>query len=124
NTVTQSATRLGLPVVETPASVEVVNQQTIQEQGYRTTTDTAQGAVGVLAGDSAGAPAHFSMRGFAGPQVNVLYNGLCTGPAVITSRWMYTPILGQVEFLKAPSSLMSGLTALGGPVIDVSRQPI
>ena len=124
NTVTQSATRLGLPVIETPASVEVVNKQTMQEQGYRTTTDTAQGAVGVLAGDSAGAPANFSMRGFAGPQVNVLYNGIWTGPADITSRWMDTANLGQVEFLKGPSSLMSGLNAIGGSVNYVSRQPI
>jgi iron complex outermembrane recepter protein len=123
NTVTQSATRLGLPVIQTPASVEVVNQRTIQDQGYRTTTDTAQGAVGVLAGDSAGAPANFSMRGFAGPQVNVLYNGIWTGPADITSRWMDTANLGQVEFLKGPSSLMSGLNAIGGAVNYVSRQP-
>jgi len=86
NVIAASATRLGLTVRQTPASVEVVSQQTMQEQGYRTTTDTAQGAVGVLAGDSAGAPANFSMRGFAGPQVNVLYNGIWTGPADITSR--------------------------------------
>jgi iron complex outermembrane recepter protein len=46
NDVPQSATRLGLPVIQTPASVEIVTQRTIQEQGYRTTTDTAQGAVG------------------------------------------------------------------------------
>jgi iron complex outermembrane recepter protein len=123
NTVTQSATRLGLPVIQTPASVEVANQRTIQDQGYRTTTETAQGAVGVLAGDSAGAPANFSMRGFAGPQVNVLYNGIWTGPADITSRWMDTANLGQVEFLKGPSSLMSGLNAIGGAVNYVSRQP-
>ena len=123
NAVPQSATRLGLPVIETPASVEVVEQKTIQDQGYRTTTETAQGAVGVLAGDSAGAPANFSMRGFAGPQVNVLYNGIWTGPADITSRWMDTANLGQVEFLKGPSSLMSGLNAIGGSVNYVSRQP-
>jgi iron complex outermembrane recepter protein len=124
NVVPQSATRLGLPVIETPASVEVVDQRTIQDQGYRTTTETAQGAVGVLAGDSAGAPANFSMRGFAGPQVNVLYNGIWTGPADITSRWMDTANLGQVEFLKGPSSLTSGLNAIGGSVNYVSRQPI
>jgi iron complex outermembrane recepter protein len=123
NIVTQSATRLGLPVIQTPASVDVVDQRTIRDQGYRTTTDTAQGAVGVLAGDSAGAPANFSMRGFAGPQVSVLYNGVWTGPADITSRWMDTANLGQVEFLKGPSSLMSGLNAIGGSVNYVSRQP-
>jgi iron complex outermembrane receptor protein len=123
NAVAASASRLGLPVIETPASVDIVTRPTMQEQGYRTTTDTALGAVGVLAGDSAGAPANFSMRGFSGSQVNVLYNGISTGPADITSRWMPTANLGQVEFLKGPSALMSGLNAIGGSVNYVSRQP-
>jgi iron complex outermembrane recepter protein len=123
NAVAASASRLGLRVIETPASVDIVTTQTMQEQGYRTTTDTAQGAVGVLAGDSAGAPANFSMRGFSGSQVNVLYNGISTGPTDITSRWMPTANLGQVEFLKGPSALMSGLNAIGGSVNYVSRQP-
>jgi iron complex outermembrane recepter protein len=123
NTVAASASRLGLPVLETPASVDIVTAQTMQEQGYRTTTDTAQGAVGVLAGDAAGAPANFSMRGFTFNEVNVLYNGIWTGPSDITARWMGTANLEQVEFLKGPSSLMTGLNAIGGSVNYVSRQP-
>ncbi len=123
NTVPQSATRLSLPVIQTPASIDMVTAQTIQEQGYRTTTDTAQGAVGVLAGDSAGAPANFSMRGFSGSQVNTLYNGIWTGPSDITSRWMDTADLARVEYLKGPSALMSGLNAIGGSVNYVSKQP-
>ena len=123
NAVAVSASRLGLPVIETPASVDIVTKQTMQDQGFRTTTDTAQGAAGVLAGDSAGAPANFSMRGFSGSQVNSLYNGIWTGPSDITSRWMDTSDLDQVEFLKGPSSLMSGLNAVGGAVNYVSRQP-
>jgi iron complex outermembrane receptor protein len=123
NIVPQSATRLGLPVIQTPASVEVVTERTIQEQGYRTTTDTAQGAVGVLSGDSAGAPAAFSMRGFSYGEVNVLYNGIWIGPQDITSRWMDTAGLAQVEFLKGPSSIMSGLNAIGGSINYVNKQP-
>jgi iron complex outermembrane receptor protein len=123
NTVATSASRLGLPVLQTPASVDIVTAQTIKDQGYRTTTDTAQGAVGVLAGDSAGAPANFSMRGFSGSEVNTLYNGIWTGPSDITARWMDTANLDQVEFLKGPSALMSGLNAIGGSVNYVSRQP-
>src|SRR6202043_3491375 len=80
NGVAASATRLGLPVIETPASVDIVTRQTIADQGYRTTTDTARGAVGVLSGDAGGAPANFSMRGFTGNEVNTLYNGIWTGP--------------------------------------------
>jgi iron complex outermembrane receptor protein len=118
-----SASRLGLPVLQTPASVEVVSQETMKEQGYRTTTEAAQGAVGVLSGDAAGAPAGFQMRGFTFGQVNILYNGISTGPQSITSRWMDTAALQQVEFLKGPSALMTGLNAIGGSVNYVSVQP-
>lgn len=118
-----SSSRLGLPVRETPASIEVVDQQTIREQGYRTTAETVNGAVGVVSVDAAGAPAGFSMRGFSFSEVNVLYNGIWIGPQSITSRWMETANLHQVEFLKGPSSLMSGMNAIGGAVNYVSRQP-
>jgi iron complex outermembrane receptor protein len=47
NVIATSASRLGLTVHETPATVEVVSRSQMQEQGYRTTTETAQGAVGV-----------------------------------------------------------------------------
>jgi iron complex outermembrane recepter protein len=123
NVVAGSATHLGLTVHQTPASVEVVSQQQMQEQGYRTTTESAQGAVGVLSGDSAGAPAGFSMRGFSFGEVTVLYNGIWIGPQDITSRVMDTANLQQVEFLKGPSSIMSGLAAIGGAVNYVSNQP-
>jgi iron complex outermembrane receptor protein len=123
NTVAGSSTRLGLPVLTTPASVDVVTQQTMQMQGYRTTAEVAKGAVGVLDVDSAGAPAGFSMRGFTFGEVNVLYNGISTGPQDITSRVMDTANLDQVEFLKGPSALMSGLDAIGGSVNFVNKQP-
>ncbi|WP_245286874.1 TonB-dependent receptor [Bradyrhizobium sp. Tv2a-2] len=123
NVVAGSASHLGLTAYQMPASVEVVSQPQMQEQGYRTTTETAQGAVGVLSGDAGGAPAGFSMRGFTGSQVNVLYNGIWIGPQAITSRVMDTANLQQVEYLKGPSSIMSGLGAIGGAVNFVSNQP-
>ncbi len=123
NTVATSASRLGLLVLETPASVDVVTQQTMQDQGYRTTAEVAQGAVGVLDVNSSGAPANFSMRGFTFGAVNVLYNGISIGVASDTTRVMDTANLDQVEFLKGPSALMSGIMAIGGSVNYVSRQP-
>ena len=121
--IADTASRLGLPARQVPATVEIVDSQTMREQGYRTTAETANGAVGVLSVDAAGAPAGFSMRGFSFGEVNVLYNGISTGPQSITSRTMDTAGLAQVEFLKGPSSLMSGLDAIGGSVNYVSRQP-
>src|SRR5262249_35949350 len=122
--VATSATRLGLTLRETPASVDVINQRTMQDQGYRTNTEVAQGAVGVLSVDAAGAPAGFSMRGFEFSQVNVLYDGIKIGPQSFVSRVMDTVNLDRVEFLKGPSSLMSGDGAIGGAVNYVPRQPI
>ena len=95
----------------------------MQDQGYRTTTEIAKGAVGVLDVDSAGAPANFSMRGFTFGEVNVLYNGISIGLASDTSRVMDTGNLSQVEFLKGPSALMSGFNAIGGSVNLVTKQP-
>ncbi|WP_295850809.1 TonB-dependent receptor [Tardiphaga sp.] len=123
NVVAASASRLGLTVRETPATVEVVDQQTIQEQGYRTTSEVAQGAVGVTSGDGPGEPAGFSMRGYSNSQINMLYNGIKIGPQNMTSRPMDTGSLQSVEFLKGPASLISGEGAAGGAINFVSKQP-
>src|SRR5580704_12906650 len=123
NVIAGSATRLGLTAFQTPASVEVVSARTMQEQGYRTSAEIGKGAVGVLDIDSSGAPASFSMRGFTFGAVNILYNGISIGVSSDTSRVMDLAGLAQVEFLKGPSALMSGLNAIGGSVNYVNRLP-
>jgi iron complex outermembrane recepter protein len=123
NVIAGSATRLGLTVFQTPASVEVVSARTMQEQGYRTSAEIGKGAVGVLDIDSSGAPASFSMRGFTFGAVNILYNGISIGVSSDTSRVMDLAGLAQVEFLKGPSALMSGMNAIGGSVNYVNRLP-
>src|ERR1700757_1724615 len=95
NVVAASSNLVGLTVFQTPASVQVVDQQTMREQGYRTTPETLAGAAGVLAVDVAGAPAGFSMRGFSFGEVTVLYNGIWIGPQSITSRVLDTANLEQ-----------------------------
>ena len=106
-----------------PLRSTVVNKQTIEDRGLRTTTDIAQAAVGVTAGDSPGAPASFSMRGFTGTQINTLYNGIKIGPSEMTGRIMDTANLDRVEILKGPASLLSGEGAVGGAVNYVTKAP-
>ena len=103
NVVSQVGSFLGLTVRQTPATVEIVDQQTMKDRGYRTTPETVQDAAGVLSLDAAGAPAGFSMRGFDFSQVNVLYNGIKIGPQSFTSRVMDTANLDRVKFLKGPA---------------------
>ena len=123
NGVVASASRLGLTVREIPATVEVIDQNKIRDQGYRTTTEVAQGAVGVTGGDGPGEPGAFSMRGFSNSQVNILYNGIKIGPQNMTSRYMDTANLDSVEILKGPASLLSGEGATGGAINFVNKQP-
>ncbi|MBR0714737.1 TonB-dependent siderophore receptor [Bradyrhizobium liaoningense] len=123
NVVAESASRLGLTVHEIPATVEVISAETMREQGYRTTSEVAQGAVGVTSGDNPAEPAAFSMRGFTNSQINTLYNGIKIGPQNMTSRVMDTANLEAVEFVKGPASVMSGEGASGGAVNVVTKQP-
>ncbi|MHC2534624.1 iron complex outermembrane receptor protein [Bradyrhizobium diazoefficiens] len=123
NAVAESASRLGLTVRETPATVEVISAETMREQGYRIVSEVAQGAVGVTSGDAPGEPAGFSMRGFTNSQINTLYNGIKIGPQNMTSRIMDTANLEAVEFLKGPASLISGEGAAGGSINLVTKQP-
>src|SRR5262245_19833813 len=123
NTVAESASRLVLTPRQTPATVEIVNQEQIKEWGYRTTTEAAQGFSGVTAGDAPGAPANFSMRGFSGTQINTLYNDIKIGPSAMTSRIMDTGNLDRIEILKGPASLLSGEGATGGAVNYVTKSP-
>lgn len=123
NAVAESASRLGLTVRETPATVEVISAETIREQGYRTVSEVAQGAVGVTSGDNPAEPSAFSMRGFTNSQINTLYNGIKIGPQNMTSRVMDTANLEAVEFLKGPASLISGEGAAGGAINFVTKQP-
>ncbi len=119
----ESASRLGLSLRETPASIEVLDQTLLRQRGLRTVTEAAQGVVGVLAGDFPAEPAAFSMRGFANSQINTLYNGIKIGPPNMTSRVMDSGNLDRIEFLKGPASLMSGEGAIAGAVNLVTRMP-
>lgn len=123
NVVAESASRLGLTVRQIPATVEVISAETMREQGYRTVSEVAQGAVGVTSGDNPAEPAAFSMRGFTNSQINMLYNGIKIGPQNMTSRITDTANLQAVEFLKGPASLISGEGAAGGSINLVTKQP-
>ena len=118
-----SASLLGLTPRETPATVEVIERTALESRGIRSVSEAAQAAVGVTAGDNPAEPSAFSMRGFAGSQINTLYNGIKIGPQNMTSRVMDTGNLERIEILKGPASLMSGEGAAGGAINFVTRKP-
>lgn len=115
------ATRLGMSARETPATVEVLTQDTMQERGDRTVLDALRGAAGVSGGNPPSAPTSVSMRGFN--NVLFLYDGMRTSAAGATNRVEDTWNYERVEILKGPASVLNGDTAIGGIVNVVTRKP-
>ena len=119
-----TSSRLGLTLREIPASIEVIGQQTMQERGFRSISESIQSATGVTVGDSPGNPANFSMRGFTNNQIRLLYDGLLIGPASMTSRPRDTWNLDRVEILKGPASVLYGEGAVAGAINFVTKRPV
>jgi iron complex outermembrane receptor protein len=119
-----TASRLGLTRREIPASIEVIDQQTIQERGFRSTSEAIQAATGVTVGDSPGNPASFSMRGFTNNQIRLLFDGLVIGPSGMISRPRDPWNLDRVEILKGPASVLYGQGAIAGAINFVTKRPV
>jgi iron complex outermembrane receptor protein len=118
------STRLGLTLREIPASVEVITQQTMLERGLRTVSEAIQSATGVTVGDSPVAPGAFSMRGFSGNQIRLLFDGLSLGPTGFVTRPRDSWNLDRIEILKGPASVLYGEGAVAGAINLVTKRPL
>lgn len=119
----QGSSRLGLSLREIPASINVITQETMQERGLRTVSEAIQAATGVTVGDHLVSPGAFSMRGFSGSQVRLLFDGLSLGPTGFVTRPRDSWNLERIEILKGPASVLYGEGAVGGMVNLVTKRP-
>lgn len=115
--------RLGLTQRETPASLQVIDQNDIATQGARTTSEVFDMVGGAMVGNVPGNPAVVTMRGFSGNTVSVLHDGVRLGTSTIVTRNLDTFGLERVEVLRGPASVLYGEGALGGAINLVSRKP-
>ncbi len=122
----QVGSRLGVPLKEVPASVEIIDRDTIQRRGNRTVLEAVEGATGMSNITDPGAgTAAFSSRGFTGNNsVLQLYNGtrVYVGAGTFTLP-LDTWHLERVEVLKGPASVLYGEGAIGAAVNLVTRSP-
>jgi len=119
----ETGSRLGLSAFETPASINVIDSDTMRARGMLSVTEAADSMVGVSSGENPGAPAAFSMRGFTDNQITTLRNGLRIGPASMVTRPQNTFNLERVEILKGPASVLYGEGSVAGTVNAVSKRP-
>ncbi|HEX7873834.1 MAG TPA: TonB-dependent siderophore receptor [Sphingobium sp.] len=118
----QSASRLDLTPLETPASVETIDGDAIRLRGDLTIQDAAARATGIV--NTSGVFGYgLSARGFTGQNsVMTLYDGMRMYNNTLTfpaDPWMAQ----SVEILRGPASVLYGEGAIGGAVNVVRKQP-
>ncbi|CAA2107243.1 TonB-dependent receptor [Variovorax paradoxus] len=116
-----TASRLGLSVRETPASVEILSQDAIQQRGARTFSEALRGVAGLSGGGAPSAPTTLSTRGFS--NLMYLYDGVRSSGAGVTNRVQDTWNYDRIEVLKGPASVVDGEGAIGGVVNFVTKRP-
>lgn len=117
-----TATKTDTPILKTPASIQVVPKQVIQEQQIIRLEDAFRNVSGVQTSNTGGNVSTIGsvayLRGFA----NFLpyRNGFPTislGPVDVS--W-----LQRIEILKGPASVLYGQTEVGGLVNLISKPPL
>lgn len=113
------ASRLGLSVRETPASVAIATRNDIERHGAKTFRDAANTLPGVNASAPPGFGGFVSYRGFTSSQITQMFNGInvATGLARPVDAWIYD----RVELVGGPSSLINGAGAVGGSLNYVTK---
>jgi iron complex outermembrane receptor protein len=116
-----SASRLGLTLRETPASVEILSQDLMQERGARTLSEALRSTAGMAGGGPPSSPTTLSLRGFT--NVLYLYDGVRMSGAGVTNRVEDTWNYERIEVLKGPASVLQGDSAIGGIVNFQTKRP-
>ena len=116
-----TASRLGLSVRETPASVEILSQDAMQQRGARTFSEALRGMAGLSGGGPPSSPTTLSTRGFT--SLMYLYDGVRSSGAGVTNRVQDTWNYDRIEVLKGPASVLDGEGAIGGVVNFVTKRP-
>ena len=121
-----TGSRLGLTVLETPASIQVISGETIRDHGDRTVLEAESRAAGLTIIPTPGnGGTALSARGFTGvASVMQLYDGLqlYVGSGTVTFPFD-TWTIDRLEVLSGPASVLYGTGAVGGTVNVVSKNP-
>nr|WP_286197392.1 TonB-dependent receptor [Variovorax boronicumulans] len=122
----QTASRTGLAIQDTPASVDGVSAEQLQERGDMSIAPAITRTVGLTSSASPGnGGLSFGSRGFVGVNsVGVAEDGLAAGVALgtisyPTDSWGYE----RIEVLRGPASLMYGSGTMGATINAVRKQP-
>ena len=119
-TPSSTGSRLGLTIIETPASVNIIDSATMRERGFTTTLQALDSVVGMQSGQCFGLVC-FSTRGFAGTtSLPYLFNGNRYPGLAMSPRSTFN--YERIEVIKGPSSVLHGFGATTGAVNYVTKK--
>ncbi len=119
----ETGSRLGLTVRETPAIVDILSQELMQERGLRTTVEALNATPGATSGELASSPGQMSMRGFTGGAVSLLWDGVRQTNSALIIRNLDSWSFDRIEVLKGPAGVLYGEGSLAGAVNLVPKKP-
>jgi iron complex outermembrane recepter protein len=117
-----SATRISAPLIETPVSIDVVDQELIRDKAILNTNELANVVSGVQPGIGYGntSGSNFTIRGFSTNGVSYRDGYRVYDP--------YTPYdvgnIERVEFIKGPASVLGGASQPGGAVNTITKDAL
>ena len=117
-----AGSRLGLSIMDTPASIELIDASVMRARGYKSVADAVKSLPGIVSGESPAAPSTFSMRGFSRSAITVLRDGIWLGPANMVMRPQNTFNLDRIEVLRGPGSALHGQGVVGGTINTVVKR--
>ena len=116
-----TATRTDTPIMDLPASIQVVPRKVIDDQNAQDLREVTRNVSGVFMDNSFGGIGHdFNIRGFN--QDFKLRNGFREDETAVT-RTQELANVERVEVLKGPASITSGRLAPGGVINIVTKKP-
>jgi iron complex outermembrane recepter protein len=118
-----TASRLPGTARDVPASVESINQATMQARGKTNWVDALDGLTGFTSAIRPGAAGVASTRGFTENGIAVLYDGIRVTNTTISTRNYDSFIFDRIEVLRGPASVLYGEGAIGGAINLVRKQP-
>ena len=118
-----TGSRLGLSARETPAAIEVLEQEQLQQRGARSSIEALNAIAGVLAGNLPSSPGIASMRGFSGGAIALLQDGVRQTAGPLITRDLDSWSFERIEVLKGPASVLYGEGALAGAINLVPKRP-
>lgn len=121
-----TATRMPIPKREVAATINDVSAQTVQERGQTTFVDALSNVAGVNPSLRYGGFDHLTIRGFGGTDFLILQDGFRDERHPVVGG--EAPIgamagLDRIEVLKGPASVLYGVSALGGVINIIRKQP-